>query len=193
MKYLHKSPNSSIVTEAWHYDVRSQRAKIRDTLLTEQRGYCAYTERYVAPIDALDIEHFDNRLKGTPQDSYWNWYAVHRWVNMHKRSIEHFLPILLPNDPTISGRIEYKNGQFQPIQANDREAQNLIDFLRWNEPTIAAYRNKFVRRMKDLRTTFFADDEAGFVAYLQADPENLNFITVLESELGISLSTYSAR
>lgn len=187
MRYLPKSPHSPILSAAWRYEIKSQRAKIRDALLAEQQGYCAYTERYIAPIDACDIEHFDNRIKGQLQDSYWNWYAVHHWVNLHKRSIEHYLPILLPYDPSVRERIEYRNGQFQPVRSDDQAAQNLIDFLRWNDPTIAAYRHKFVRRIKDLRA-LFADDEAGFIAYLLEHPENLSFITVLEAELGIKLS-----
>ncbi|MEZ4674268.1 MAG: hypothetical protein R2932_08510 [Caldilineaceae bacterium] len=77
MRYLRKLPESRITREAWRYETDSHRPKIRAELLIEQRGYCAYTERYVNPLDSCDIEHFDNRLKGQPEDGYWNWYAVH--------------------------------------------------------------------------------------------------------------------
>lgn len=186
MRYLRKTSESRIIREGWHYNTQSQRPGIRSELLLEQQGFCAYTERYVAPIDACEIEHFDDRLKGQ-EDNYWNWYAVHRWINQHKRRIEQFLPLLLPHDPTVSERIVYLDGQFQACNEDDQEAVNLIRFLRWNDPTLAEFRNKHVRHILYIRTHFFADDEAGFIEFIQRDPANLSFITVLEAELGITI------
>lgn len=183
MRYLRKTSESRIIHEVWRYEVSSHRTKIRAELLREQSGYCAYTERYVAPIDSCDIEHFDNRLKGQPEDSYWNWYAVHHWVNLRKRSIEQFLPILPPYDPSVQERIVYQHGQFQPVEDDDLAAKNLIELLKWNDPTVAAYRNKRIRFMKDLRTLL--GNDTIFLDYLKNDPENLSFITVLEAELGL--------
>lgn len=34
-------------------------------------GFCAYSERYMRRTDAVDIEHFDPRLKTTENDDYW--------------------------------------------------------------------------------------------------------------------------
>lgn len=65
-------------------------------------------------------------------------------------------------------------------------SSHLIEFLGWNDPTIAAYRAKTVARIKDLRALFNGDD-AMFLAYITADPENLSFISVLEVELGLLL------
>lgn len=185
MRYLRKIPDSKIVQEGWHYRTSSHRPHIRRELLREQQGYCAYTERYVEPLDSCDIEHFDNRLKGQSEDDYWNWYAVHHWANMQKRSIEQFLPILLPHDPTMAERVVYKAGQFQPVDPNDLAAKNLIAFLKWNDPTVAEYRSKFIRRVKDLR--MLLNDDVLFLAYLREHPEECSFITVLEAELGLSL------
>jgi len=61
----------------------------------------------------------------------------------------------------------------------------LIEFLGWNEPTLAAYRAKTVARIKDLRNLF--NDDAMFLAYITARPEYLSFISVLEVELGLPL------
>lgn len=60
-------------------------------LTTLQKGYCAYSERYLKPLDSVELEHFDPRKKGTPEDGFENWHAVIRWMNAHKsRRIENF-------------------------------------------------------------------------------------------------------
>lgn len=166
----------------------SHRPHIRAELLCEQWGFCAYTERYITPIDACDIEHFDERLKETAADSYWNWYAVLRWSNQRKKRIEKFLPILAPHDPSVPARIHYRDGQFLPVDEVDLEARNLIEFLGWNDPTLAQYRNKFVARKRQDYLDLFAEDRAAFVAYTRRNPENLSFLTALEAEFGFSFA-----
>jgi len=186
MKYLSKTTESEILKQGWLYSKQSERTKIREALLEEQSNFCAYSERYIAPIDACDIEHFDDRLKGKDEDNYWNWYAVHHWFNMRKRRLDdRFLPIMRPYDERLHQRIKYENGAFHAVDEEDIEAANLIKFLGWNNPTIAAYRAKTIARIVDLRALF--QDDATFVEYLTSEPENLSFITVLEAELGLSL------
>jgi hypothetical protein len=188
MKYLAKDPQSPIIAAGWQYSTQSQRPKIRHQLLAEQRGFCAYTERYVVPDDACDIEHFDDRQKNTPEDSYWNWYAVRHWINLRKPRIENFLPILMPYDPTVAQRIHYSEGAFRAIDPSDHAAANLIKFLGWNDPTLASSRQKHVARMRDVQESFFPNDPAGFHDYIIKDPENLSFRTVLEAELGMQFN-----
>lgn len=186
MKYLNKSTESEIIKQAWRYATKSHRQRIRNELLREQRGFCAYTERFVTPIDALEIEHFDDRLKGKSDDSYWNWYAVHRWINQKKRPIDKFLPILTPYDVNLSDRIHYEAGGFWPINAQDIEAENLIEFLGWNDPTLAQVRENHVSRLKYMRDNFFSGNNSAFLEYIKQDPENLSYKTVLEAELDLS-------
>lgn len=186
MRYLRKSTESTIIKQGWRYTTPHHRPKIREELLKEQSNFCAYTERYIEPVDACDIEHFDERKKSTASDDYWNWYAVHHWINLRKRAIENYLPILSPYDETLAARIRYKDGAFRPVHEDDLEALHLIEFLGWNDPTIAAYRAKVVARMKDLRDLHNGDD-AAFLAYITARPEYLSFISVLEVELGLLL------
>jgi hypothetical protein len=66
MRYLKKSPHSQVISNELQYPKDSR--SIRDELLKEQRGFCAYSERYVQNTDARDVEHFDARLKGTEND-----------------------------------------------------------------------------------------------------------------------------
>lgn len=187
MRYLGKHKDSRVVQEAWRYSNTRHRPKIRTELLTEQYGFCAYSERYVTPMDACEVEHFDPRKKNTADDDYWNWYAVHRRMNqlkMHKR-IENYLPILSPYDPALATRIYYKHGQFE---AADQAAQNLIDFLGWNEPSLAQERAMHIQRKLNDFSRFFKDDLPGFIEYLRQDPTNFSYITALEAELGIAIA-----
>ena len=191
MRYLSKNSQSVIITNNWKYTNSGHRPKIRQVLIQEQQGYCAYSEKYISPTHASEIEHFDDRKKKTADDNYWNWYAVLRKMNQIKmgKKIENYMPILDPHDPQVSQRIYYKAGQFQTVQPGDIEAQNLIDFLGWNSPTLAREREGFINRMKQDRSRFFSNNTQDFIDYLKDKerPDNLSFITALEIELGIKL------
>lgn len=187
MKYLGKTADSTVIQEGWTYAKQGDRPKIRSELLNEQSGFCAYTERYVTPVDAVEIEHFDDRLKGTSDDDYWNWYAVHRWINLKKPKIDALLPILSPYDESVQNRIQYKGGIFVTVEENDQEAKNLITLLGVNDPSLVEYRAKSLARVKSYRDLF--ETESEFVEFLTSDPENLSFISMLEAELELNLST----
>jgi len=191
MRYLSKTSQSTILDNQWKYSTRSHRDNIREALIKEQQGYCAYSERYISPMHAADIEHFDESKKKNSDDNYWNWYAVLHKMNPIKmgKKIENFQPILSPHDPQVPQRICYKAGQFQTVQEKDDAAQNLIDFLGWNNPTLARERNGFLDRIKKDRSRFFRDDLQGFIDYLKDEPGNLSFITALEVELKIKFES----
>ena len=184
MRYLRKSTESEIIKQGWQY--AKQPSQIRDELRKEQQNFCAYTEKYIDPIDSCDIEHFDDRKKNTDDDSYWNWYAVLHWINQRKRRIKNFLPILLPYDATLSERVHYIDGLFRAVHADDIEAIHLIDFLGWNDPILVEERINTVERIKEIRA-FHNGDDAAFLAFIKARPKFLSFISVLEVELGLPL------
>ena len=52
MRYLKKQNNSYVVTQNLTYAVKSNRNNIREILLTEQKRYCAYSERYIKNTDS---------------------------------------------------------------------------------------------------------------------------------------------
>lgn len=186
MNYLSKIPDSQIVLEGWTYATRSHRLNIRSTLIQEQSGFCAYTEDFITPMYAVDIEHFDDTLKNTENDDYWNWYAVGHKLNLKKPSIVGYLPIMKPYGSDLKLRIFYADGEFQVFDEDDIEAKNLIAFLGWNDPILVEYRAKTVEHLKFVRDQMF-NSEDEFVSYLRSRPENLRFITVLRVELGIDL------
>jgi len=84
MRYLRKSKNSEVLEHGWRYSTKSHRPGITKALVAEQKGFCAYSERYKRETDEVHIEHFDPRKKNTQRDDYWNWYAVLAWCNHHK-------------------------------------------------------------------------------------------------------------
>lgn len=188
MRYLSKTESSRVLAEGWQYARANDRPQIRDALLEEQSHFCAYSERFIEHIDAVDIEHFDPRLKGTDRDSYWNWYAVLHWMNQHKaRRIEANEPLPQPHDASLRVRIRYVDGFFFAVDDADIEATNLIRYLGFNKPEVWRDRKSHVRRILDLRDRLaMTPDE--FVEWLCRDPKNLSFLSALEAELKCSLS-----
>jgi len=188
MKYLSKKNDSEILKKEWKYETKSQRPKIRAALLKEQKGFCAYSERYIQQTDSPEIEHFDPRIKPTSKDGYQNWYAVLNWLNIHKpKKIEPHLPILHPSSPDLKERILYKDGLFQVANKDDEEAQNLINFLGWNKMEVVTDRQKHVQRVKFMKEMLA--EETLFLEQLKKDKLNLSFATALEAELGIDIDT----
>ncbi|MCI0488016.1 MAG: hypothetical protein L0229_15610 [Blastocatellia bacterium] len=180
---MKKSEHSKVIANEWQYPKDSTR--IREELLNEQKGFCAYSERYIKKTDAIDVEHFDPRLKHTESDSYWNWYTVLHWMNIRKpRKIEPFEPILKPYSDDLQQRIKYQYGQFLAVNSTDREAENLIDYLRWNSPELTEERQKHIRRIRVVQRLCGEDQEA-FFDHLLNDPDNLSFFSALSVELDL--------
>lgn len=132
MKFLKKDNNSIIVKKDLDYTNQNQRKRIRDLLLEEQFGFCAYSERYALNTDSVHVEHFDPRLKNTDKDNYNNWYAVLAWMNEHKsKNIEKFLPILNPCSSDINNRIKYSNGEYKIVNENEKEFLEILSKDKW--------------------------------------------------------------
>lgn len=181
MRYLCKSTDSEVLAQGWAYMNPGQRLRIREALIKEQHGYCAYSERYLRPTDAAEIEHFDPRDKNTPQDGYGNWYVVLRWMNLHKpRAIEPFLPILHPADAALQKRVSFRHGQFLPTDEGDVQAANLIRWLGWNRRELVEERENHISRHKRLRQHLSPEDWRG----LLKDPSLREYITAMEAEFG---------
>lgn len=188
MRYLKKYTDTTLPMLGLSYDRQSDRPKIRAKLLMEQKGFCAYSERFIRHTDETHIEHFDPRLKETLQDDYYNWYAVLPWFNSHKpKQIEPFLPILSPNSPDLFNRIAYQKGVgiFQPVNFEDVEAKNLVHFLKWDSFELYQDCQKHIQRIRDLFE--LCGDEFLFRSKLISDKDNLSFATALKAELGIDV------
>lgn len=187
MKYLGKISDSKITREDLKYSVPSQRGKIRQHLLEEQKGFCAYTERHIRENDSCHIEHFDDRKKGTDGDGYDNWYAVLPWSNERKPGIEKHLPVLVPGWVKISDRISFdESGVFVANDENDVEAKNLLKLIGINKPEVHRDRAKHVERMRSLRELCGTDEL--FFRKLAEHRDNLSYASALECMLRINLT-----
>ncbi|WP_367875113.1 hypothetical protein [Luteolibacter sp. Populi] len=183
MKFLRKRSGDLEAYLELTYENRSQRDQARELLVHLQYGFCAYSERYLKPLDSVEVEHFDPRKKNSDGDSIANWHAVLRWMNAHKaRKIEPFLP--LPELAELEvDRFTYERGEFICAEG-DIEAINLLEFLGVNRPEVFEERAKHVKRVRRMRELCKTEEE--FRTFLiDVSPDDLSFPTALEAELGI--------
>lgn len=185
MRFFDKCSNSRILQEAWVYP--KDRRKIAEALRQEQLGFCAYSEKVLTKTDAADIEHYDPRLKPEPTDGYENWYYVGTQLNRWKpRKVDdRFLPIHeRPCLTDLSEKIDYRDGQFIPLDARDTKTRNFLRFIGANRPELFEERKRHIDRMIYVRETF-GSDLAAFLNMLHNDRQKLSFLTALEAELGL--------
>ena len=181
MKFLRKSAEELNDSLNLRYESQSDRNKAREILSRLQKNYCAYSERYLKPLDSVEIEHFDPRKKGTPDDDIRNWHAVVRWMNAHKaKKIELYLP--LPEIETWEkDRVRFEHGEFV-CDDEDVETCNLLRYLGVNRKEVYDERMNHIERLKRIRT-ICSDEE--FKEILLSSPEDLSFPSAIEAELGI--------
>ena len=75
MKFLTKYANSEILSNGLLYKKNSaiNNRSLRDLLLKEQKGFCAYTEEYlIANTLCPEVEHFNSDKKY--KDNYYSQY-----------------------------------------------------------------------------------------------------------------------
>jgi hypothetical protein len=179
MNFLHKNSAEAAKYHALRYPKdRDRSVKI---LIRSQKGFCAYSERYLKPLDSVELEHFDPRKKNTDADGFENWHAVIRWMNAHKaRSIEKFEP--LPNlESWTTDRVWYEHGLFV-CREDDAEARNLIDFLGVNRQEVFEERANHIARIRNIRLKV---GDVMLLEILNECPEQLSFPTAIETELDI--------
>lgn len=159
-------------------------------LVSIQHGFCAYSERRLKPLDSVEIEHFDPRLKGTDRDGIANWHAVVRWMNAHKsrRTVDH-LPLPDPQDESISDRITSRQGALHPLNPLDTEIVRLLNYLGANKPEVVEERQHHLGRIRRLMqvATQTGDDLRELIPV-----EELSFATSLETELDLPAGQWIA-
>lgn len=202
MKFLRKDPESEVLKQGLVYSSASSRrnARLRSMLIREQQGFCAYSEKYIDELDATDIEHFDPSLKDR-NDDYYNYYAVISYCNRKKqhryercKDSAFFSTRFFQQPDELSKRIRYvqdsdlPGGTFEPVDSDDRDAQNLIEYLGWNDHDLFMARQRHIKRLQRV----FQD--AGYTAeqqleYFRDFPHDMSYVTALEARLGLDLSS----
>ena len=186
MKFLAKKANSKIIEAGIVYKVKSDNTNLRNLLIEEQKNYCAYTEKYLHPLDQVDVEHFDSSKKKTVDDNYYNYYAVITTANKYKKDKKYkgasfFDNRFYQNSEELNARIGFSNNIFFEKNDNDAEARDFIDFLGLNHPKLSDERSKHVQRMKDHFSTSGYTIEKIKEYFLKYKAE-LSFITALNVE-----------
>ncbi|MDD5306575.1 MAG: hypothetical protein PHU25_04565 [Deltaproteobacteria bacterium] len=195
MKFLSKNTGSAILAEGICYDRNGHNTRLRDMLLAEQCGFCAYTEKRVDGLDSVDVEHFDKTKKG--DDDYFNYYAVLHGANLRKRGKEErhagaafFASLFFQDRDELNSRIRYVagDGVYEETTAGDDEAAALIDFLGFNDSCLCEERIRHIKMLRDIFEDDAKYDEQKRRDWFTAHPEHLCFVTAVEEELGIDLS-----
>ncbi len=184
MKGVKKNRSSAIVTSGLKYP--ADRTQIRQVLISEQGGYCAYTEYYIGVATAVDVEHFNPTLKGTPADCYGNWFEVsHKWNLMKGASSRwhDFQPILHPTNPDFDSRIIFDTRTGTYFAKNDdNEAENLVKYLFLDNPELSSERIKTLENLSFLSDKLEHSDFEIFVKKLKP-----NFRRTIETVFNIQL------
>ena len=181
MRFLRKQDQASAAFDGLQYGPDTP--AIRELLLVGQKGFCAYTEKFREPLDSIDVEHFDPRLKHTPDDSCANWFAVIGKINQRRaRKIDRFLPLPDPGSDDVQRRITFDHGEFCPVDSGDEEIERLIRYIRANDELTVQQRDAHAKRIADLQTWMSPEE---LKSHLIENPALLSFPSALESKLGL--------
>lgn len=195
MKFFGKKPGSKILKEGLVYKKNSaaSNSKIKEILIGEQFNFCAYTEKYFDNLDSIDVEHFNSYIKGS--DDYYNYYAVLHKPNLifkqdkkYRNSI-FFQTKFYQDQHQLNKRIRYIKNEyiFEETDKNDQEVIDFIAFLGLNNHDLVTIRRNHCNRLKEIfRLAEYSTDE--ILKYFEHHKSELNFVTVLENELGVDLT-----
>lgn len=196
MKFLVKHANSEILSQNLVYSNNTLKNRELSKLLQlEQKGFCAYTEKYIQGLDSICVEHFNASLKGTGRDNYYNYYAVLHKINIEKldeqyKDASFFESLFFQKPNGFASRIHYIGGMYEELDSDDTEAKDLIAFLGLNNEELYKQRARHVKRIKKNFEIAEYDSPEKRLEYLRDDNDQLSFITALEIELNLDLSEF---
>jgi hypothetical protein len=193
MKFLSKNPDSNILLQDLKYSKNAENnKKLLELLKLEQNNFCAYTEKYLKGLDNVHVEHFDSSLKNTSSDGYYNYYAVLAVANLYKKDEKYknaffFESLFFQNKEQLDLRIRYtKDGLYEEIDFEDKEAIDFIDFLGLNDNRLFNDRVAQIKRLKDIfEKAKYSKNE--ILDYFKRHKDELSFVTAIEVELEIDL------
>ena len=193
MKFLSKHTNSKILEENLVYKKNNSEnnKKLKEKLLTEQKNFCAYTEKYISELDSTEVEHFNSSVKYN--DDYYNYYAVIRKSNEYKIKKDKtyldnsfFSSLFFQSKKLFDERIQFMDNIYVEIKEDDQEAKDLIDFLGFNHQNLFNQRLRHIKRLKqNFKDANYSKNE--YVEYFKEHKEDLSFITAIEKEFELDL------
>ena len=193
MKFLRKIKDSEILRRNLTYKRNNTQNNriLKETLLQEQKNFCAYTEKYTTSLDACEVEHFNSSLKY--EDDYYNYYAVIRRANQYKRDNIYkdavfFKSLFFQDTKQLKARIQYRDGLYEEVDEKDQEAIQLIDFLGFNHSDLFQERNRHIKRLKQhFKEAKYNNKD--IISYFKDHKQELSYITAIEYEFGIELES----
>ena len=196
MKYLKKTETSEILKQNLRYKSGNteNNRRIRELLVIEQNGYCAYTEKKLTGLDSVEVEHFNPVKKN--EDDYYNYYSVIRRANQLKTRTENqtefqgasfFESRFFQSQNGFEERIAFipDDLKYEARSPDDKEAKQLINYLNLNDVDLITERRNQIIMLND----FCGDDSGTLKAYLKKHPERASFPTAIEAAFNITLST----
>lgn len=184
MRFLVKYADSPILQNGITYRkngvINNQRLK--DLLVQEQHGFCAYTEKYLTPLESTEVEHFNSSIKYN--DDYYNYYAVIRTANLFKQDEKYpnasfFKTLFFQDKEEFKRRIGFDSNIYFELDENDAEARDFIDFLNLNHPKLSEERKNHISKLRD---AFAEYDNEKIKTHFSKYTEDLSFITAVEKE-----------
>ena len=184
MKFLSKNALSTILQNNLRYEKNKDNSVLKKLLMTEQKNFCAYTEKYLQPLDSVEVEHFDSSKKFA--DDYYNYYAVIRNANLFKQDEKYagasfFENLFFQKIEELTKRISFAKNTFYEIDETDIEARDFIDFIGLNHPKLSEQREKHLNRMRDYFKDYTSKQR---IEHFKKYKEELNFVTAMEVEFG---------
>jgi hypothetical protein len=196
MKFLTKIINSEVLENNITYKKGNtvNNRILREKLLIEQKGFCAYTEEYLeANTLCPEVEHFNPDKKFN--DDYHNYYVVSRYANQRKMKIDRsgefkgesfFENSFFQNPAILNTKIIYQEGIYKQILEEDLEAKRFIDYMGFNESVIYSKRANSIRLLKNQIKDLSQDE---IIEYLKTeDKDILSFPSAIEKEFNIDLT-----
>lgn len=199
MKFLNKYKNSPILSDNLVYKEKGDNTVLRERLLIEQYYFCAYSEYAISErgryhINAVDVEHFDAKLKGTSEDNYYNWYAVLAKINTKKKDVryknnEFHKTKFYQNSANFHSRIglDVNDLVYYPLDEEDQEAKDFIDFIMLNDSSLVDERKKHISKL-EMIYALYDNVETDFINFLKTHPQELSFISCIEGHFDLDLS-----
>lgn len=189
MRRIDKPADSEILKKKMSYKVKGDNKKLASSLCREQHNICAYTETYLGRTDKKDIDHFDPTLKGSPGDSYENWFLVKaQWNSEKGRKWSDYQPVLHPSAPDFNERIIYVEGEYYASSLADTEANNLVSLLKLDDSVLADTRKRYISRIKNTLTESRKTPQNFVDDLLLTDQDALYFIRAIEEELNVTVN-----
>ncbi len=187
MRKAIKIKTSKIIKEGLKFS-QGDNSKLSKILYAEQKGFCAYTDEYIARTDAKDIEHFNPTLKNTNKDNYNNWFLVkHQWNKEKSSKWKNFQPVLHPTDPSFENRISFDQGDYIASNPKDREAKNLIKLLKLDDLILADERKRYLKRKKEEIEKFGCSPQVFFEILIKSDIKQIAYLRAIKEKFKIDI------